>query len=37
MWPGQYLHEAAAFTFSAHKKASGDTGDLKKKKRKQKK
>lgn len=24
-----YLHEAAAFSFSAHKKACGDAGDLK--------
>ena len=33
MWPVQYLHETAAFTFSAHKKASGNTGDLKKRNR----
>lgn len=25
----QYLHEAAAFSFSADKKPRGDTGDLK--------
>lgn len=32
----QYLHETAAFSFSADKKACGDTGDLgRKKKQKQ--
>lgn len=33
VWALQYLHETAAFSFSTDKKACGDTGDLKEKKR----
>lgn len=32
----QYLHETAAFSFSADEKACGDTGDLKKWEREEK-
>lgn len=34
VWALQYLHETAAFSLCADKKACGDTGDLEKQKRK---
>lgn len=33
MWILHYLHQTAAFSFSTHKKACGDAGDLGKKDR----